>query len=109
MLTADKITSSIKIDKELLNQMEIEEVMRIIKNIKSAAWESCDNRPCMSMPCLIGYSDGEIISGRYIHNPDFDRGGFFTSRKEFESDNIAEPEYWMRLPRLPINKKSEAA
>ncbi len=109
MLTVDKITRSIKIDKELLNQMEIEEAMKIIKNIKSAAWESCGNRPRMSMPCLIGYSDGEVISGRYIHNPDFDRGGFFTSMKEFDPNNFGEPEYWMPLPQIPWKKRSKVA
>ena len=37
------------------------------------------------------------------------RHGFFTSMKEFESDNIGEPEYWMPLPELPRKKRSEAA
>ena len=109
MLTNQKIIQAIKIDKELLTLIEVEEAKRIINNIKSTAWESCETRPYLSMPCLIGYSDGEIITGRYVHNSDFDRAGFFTSMKEFDPNNTGAPEYWMPLPRLPGKKRSEAA
>lgn len=108
-MTTDRIMSAIKIDKDLLTQMEIEEAMKIIKNFKWMEWKSCDNRPYKSIPCLIAYSDGEIVTGQYVHNSDFDRGGFFTSMKEFELNNIGEPAFWMPTPQLPKKKRSEAA
>ena len=109
MLNIDKIIGAIKLDKELLTPEEQKEAMAFIKSIKFYKWESCDTRPYMSMPCLISYSDGEIVTGEYVYNASFDRHGFFTSMKEFESDNIGEPEYWMPLPELPRKKRSEAA
>lgn len=109
MLNIDKIIGAIKLDKELLTPEEQKEAMAFIKSIKFNKWESCDTRPYMTTLCLIGYSDGEIITGQYVHNSDFDRGGFFTSMKEFDPNNFGEPEYWMPLPELPRKKRSEAA
>jgi len=107
-MTTDRIMSAIKIDKDLLTQIEIEEAMKIIKNLESATWKSCDNRPYKSMPCLIGYSDGEICLGNYFHNSDSDQGGLFTSFKDCDINNTGNPEYWMPTPKLPIKKKTEA-
>ena len=109
MLNIDKIVSAIKLDKELLTPEEQKEAMAFIKSIKFYKWESCETRPYMTTLCLIGYSDGEIITGQYVHNSDFDRGGFFTSMKEFDPNNFGEPEYWMPLPQIPRKKRSEAA
>lgn len=110
MLNIHKIVSAIKLDKELLTPEEQKEAMAFIKSIKFYKWESCDTRPYMSMPCLIAYSDREIITGQYVYNSSFDRCGFFTSMKEFDPNNIGEPEYWMPLPELHLKKKrSEAA
>ena len=109
MLNIDKIVSAIKLDKELLTPEEQKEAMVFIKSIKFNKWESCDTRPYMTTLCLIGYSDGEIITGQYVHNSDFDRGGFFTSMKEFDPNNFGEPKYWMPLPQIPWKKRSEAA
>lgn len=91
------------IDKKLLSQIGTEKAMR------DTRWESCEIRPYCSIKCLIAYSDGEIITGKYVHNSDFDKGGFFTSMKEFDLDNTGNPEYWMPLPKLPRKKRSEAA
>ena len=109
MLNIDKIIGAIKLDKELLTPEEQNEAMAFNKSIKFYKWESCDTRPYMTTLCLIGYSDGEIITGQYVHNSDFDRGGFFTSMKEFDPNNFGEPEYWMPLPQIPRKKRSEAA
>ena len=109
MLNIDKIIGAIKLDKELLTPEEQKEAMAFIKNIKFYKWKSCDERPYKTTNCLIAYSDGEIITGQYFYKIDFDRCGFFTSMKEFDPNNIGEPEYWMPLPELPRKKRSEAA
>lgn len=109
MLNIEKIICAIKLDKELLTPEEQKEAMTFIKGIKFYEWKSCDTRPYMSTLCLIGYSDGEIITGQYVHNSDFDRGGFFTSMKEFDPNNFGEPEYWIPLPQIPWKKRSKVA
>ena len=106
MLNIVKILKSIKLDSELLTPEEAKEAARMIKtNLlkKDQRWMSCENeRPYRTMLCLIGYSDGEVHTGKYVHNSDFDRGGFFTSMKEFDLESIGEPVYWMPIPELPI-------
>lgn len=110
MIPIVKIIKSIKVDNELLDPEEAKTVLEMVKRSLLAVdqgWRSCSERPYRSVRCLIGYSDGEIITGQYIHNSDFDRGGFFTSMKEFEPNNIGEPEFWMPVPQLPKVKREQ--
>lgn len=104
MLNIVKVLKAIKLDCELLKPEEMEEAAKLVKGAlirKESRWMPCSERPYRSIKCLIAYSDGEVESGRYIHNSDFDRGGFFTSMKEFDLESIGEPIYWMPIPELP--------
>jgi len=102
MLEFDRVLKAIKLDTELLSPKEALEVTNWIKkHLLRYRWQSCDERPYQTMRCLIAYSDGDVQSGTYQHNSDFDRGGFFTSMKEFDISSAAEALFWMPIPELP--------
>ena len=99
-----RLLKAIKLDGELLTPEEMAEASKIVKGAlvkREIKWMPCNERPYRSMKCLIAYSDGEVEAGRYVHNSDFDHGGFFTCMREFDLDNTAEPLYWMPVPELP--------
>ena len=105
MLSFLDVIKAIKIDKELMPPAEAEKALKMVqaKLIRQddRGWKSCDTQPYRSLKCLIAYSDGDVISGQYVHNSDFDRGGFFTSMKEFDLDSTGKPVFWMPIPDAP--------